>query len=791
MSLPVEWLNLALFIKFDIFLRQTMLTKTGKLARISVRGVVQGVGFRPFIYRLAREHNLKGWVRNTSGNVAIEVEGDGESLEDFLRDLEPKAPPMARIESVEVTFHPPGGYAEFEICHSLSQEGVYQLVSPDIATCEHCARELFYPTDRRFRYPFTNCSNCGPRFTIIEDIPYDRLKTTMRKFQMCPDCQQEYDDPLDRRFHAQPNACPKCGPLLELFDGDGKAIACKDVIATASRLLKEGEILALKGLGGFQLTCDATQDKAINLLRSRKKRLAKPLAVMIATLEEIEKHCLVFPEERRLLGSRECPIVLLKWKRSSSNISPAVAPNLNYLGVMLPYTPLHHILLRETGIPLVMTSGNLSEEPIAKDNDEALARLGGIADYFLLHNRGIYARYDDSVYMVEDAPQAIRRARGYAPYPIFLPYKSKQLLACGAELKNTFCLTKDEHAFLSQHIGDMENEETLEHFENTIGLYKKLFRIEPEAIAHDMHPEYLSTKYALQAGSDWGLSLIPVQHHHAHIVSCLVENAIEGPVIGVAFDGTGYGTDGAIWGGEFLLADFRSFQRAGHLEYVPLPGGEAAIKKPYRMALGYLYTLLGEDFPLAGLPLSRVNPAELDIIRQQLRRGINSPLTSSAGRLFDAVSALIGVREEIDYEAQAAIELEMLAPESADVFERYPFSVIEHQGVRVVKLAELFSAIVQDVKGQAPAAIISLRFHNTMAQIIVEMCKLIARETGIAQVALSGGVFQNRLLLRLATAALQREGFSVLTHHLVPCNDGGISLGQAVIANFELAEAGK
>jgi hydrogenase maturation protein HypF len=609
---------------------------------------------------------------------------------------------------------------------------------------------------------------------------------------MCPECQQEYDDPLDRRFHAQPNACPKCGPSLELVDGNANPVEDNDVIKAAGNLLKAGKILALKGLGGFQLVCDATNEEAINLLRSRKRRSSKPLAVMVATLEAIEKHCMVSPEERRLLQSPECPIVLLRWRRSSSNISPVVAPNLKYLGAMLPYTPLHHLLLKEVGLPLVMTSGNLSEEPIAKDNGEALTRLRGIADYFLLHNRDISSRYDDSVYMVEGKPRAIRRARGYAPYPIFLPFKSKQVLACGAELKNTFCLTKDAHAFLSQHIGDMENEETLEHFENTIELYKKLFRIEPEIMAYDMHPEYLSTRYALQVGSARGLSLIPVQHHHAHIVSCLVENKVDGPVIGVAFDGTGYGTDGTIWGGEFLLVDWRSSRRAGHLEYVPLPGGEAAIKKPYRMALSYLYTLLGEDFSLEGLPFSKLNPTELGIIKQQLKRGINCPLTSSAGRLFDAVSALVGVREEIDYEAQAAIELEMLAPSEVDKFRSncYPFSIAEHQGMRVVKLGELFSTIVQDVKNQVPAPVISLKFHNTMAQIIARMCKLIARESGITQVALSGGVFQNRLLFMSSTTALQREGFRVLTHHLVPCNDGGISLGQAVIANFASISTG-
>jgi len=763
-----------------------VLTRVVRLAKINVRGVVQGVGFRPFVYRLAREHNLKGWVRNTSGNVEIEVEGDAESLENFLGNLETQAPPMARIEKVKATFYPPKGYTEFEIRESLSQEGKYQLVSPDIATCEDCKRELFSPTDRRFRHPFTNCTNCGPRFTIIEDIPYDRPKTTMRQFEMCPECQQEYDNPSDRRFHAQPNACPKCGPSLELVDSNGNPIEADDAIKAASDLLKAGKIVAIRGLGGFQLACDATNEAAINLLRTRKRRPAKPLAVMAGNLEEVENHCFVSPEERKLLQSPECPIVLLRWKHSSSSISPAVAPNLKYLGVMLPYTPLHHILLRETGIPLVMTSGNLSEEPIAKDNDEALRRLRGIADYFLLHNRDIYARYDDSVYMVEDAPQAIRRARGYAPYPIFLPFKAKPILACGAELKNTFCLTKDEHAFLSQHIGDMENEETLDHFENTIGLYKKLFRIEPEIVAYDMHPEYLSTKYALKLSEERGLKSIPVQHHHAHIVSCLVENRVKGPVIGVAFDGTGYGTDGTIWGGEFLLADYHRCQRVGHLEYVPLLGGVAAINKPYRMALSYLYTLLGEDFSVEGLPISKVNSAELDIIKQQLKRRVNSPLTSSAGRLFDAVAALAGVRGEIDYEAQAGIELEMLAPDESGEFEEksYPFSIIKDQAIKVIKLAELISTIVQDIRNQVPTPIISLKFHNTMAKIIAEMCKTIARESGINKVALSGGVFQNRLLQKLAVSALHKDGFTVLTHHLVPCNDGGISLGQAVIANF-------
>ncbi len=760
-----------------------MLVGVKKLASISVRGVVQGIGFRPFVYRLAHEHDLKGWVRNTSGNVEIEVEGDAEALRRFISDLEAKAPPMAHIEHIETAFLPPKGYTGFRIRQSVREEGKYQLVSPDIATCPDCQREIFDPADRRFRYPFTNCTNCGPRFTIIEDIPYDRPNTTMRSFTMCPECQREYDDPLDRRFHAQPNACPRCGPHLELVDAEGKRINTEDIIKSASALLKDGHILAIRGLGGFQLACDATSEKAVNLLRTRKRRPSKPFAVMLATIEDIERHCVMSSEERRPLQSPHCPIVLLKWNQDKSNISPAIAPNLKYLGVMLPYTPLHHLLLKEIDLPLVMTSGNLSEEPIAKDNEEALVRLKGIADYFILHNRDIYARYDDSVYLVEDRqPRAVRRARGYAPYPIRLPFTSKQVLACGAEEKNTFCLTRDEHAFVSQHIGNMENAETLEHFENTIELYKKLFRVEPEIIAYDMHPEYLSTKYALEAGVKRGLKLVPVQHHHAHIVSCMVENQVKDPVIGVAFDGTGYGTDGTIWGGEFLVADWKSFRRAGHLEYVPLPGGAAAIKKPYRMALSYLYTLLSEDFSLEGLPLGKLNPAELGLIKQQLKQGVNSPLTSSMGRLFDAVSAVAGVRGRIDYEAQAAIELEMIAQDDAETAESYPFSITEQQGLKIIKTGELLKTVVEDVRSHAPTPLISLKFHNTVSQITVQVCRAISAETGIKRVALSGGVFQNRLLFRLATMALQREGFSVLTHRLVPCNDGGISLGQAVIA---------
>ena len=751
---------------------------------VSVRGVVQGVGFRPFVYQLVTRHGLKGWVCNTSEDVRINVEGAQAAIDRFLVELENTAPPLAHIANISATIDEPVGYEHFEILDSISEEGKYQLISPDVATCPACIAEILSPDDRRYRYPFTNCTNCGPRFTIIEDIPYDRPKTTMRHFQMCYECQQEYEDPLDRRFHAQPNACPRCGPILELVDKEGKAIEAGDTMLEASRLLREGRIVAVKGLGGFLLACDATSEKAVKLLRERKKRPSKPFAVMLASLEDVLEHCDVSGVEKELLTSHQCPIVLLKWK-SGSTVTAAVVPGLNHLGVMLPYTPIYHVLMRETGLPLVMTSGNLSEEPIASENEESLRRLGGIADYFLLHNRDIYSKYDDSVAIVEgEKPQLVRRARGYAPYPIHLPFGSKQVLACGAELKNTFCLTRDEYAFLSQHIGDMENLETLEHFGSTIGLYKRLFRVQPEVIACDMHPEYLSTKYAKElAAESPGLSLAPVQHHHAHIVSCMVDNGLEEPVIGVALDGTGFGTDGHIWGGEFLMADYHSFERLGHFQYVTLPGGEAAIKKPYRMAIGYILSILGKDALKNDLPLMQyVDRQEIDIIEKQIATGLNSPLTSSCGRLFDAVSALVGVRGQIDYEAQAAIELEAIADEVESGY--YPFEVAEQDVVDVVQFDGLFTSIITDLEEGIVPEVISARFHNTISRIVVEMCKRLARRTGVKQVVLSGGVFQNRLLLRLSTAALKKAGLSVFTHHQVPANDGGVSLGQAVIANF-------
>jgi len=782
-----------------------------KLARISVRGIVQGVGFRPFVYGLAVEHSLKGWVYNTSEDVKIEVEGETKALRQFELELQIKAPPLAHIENITIEYYPPRGYKYFEIRHSQALPGKYQLISPDVATCQACLDELLNPEDRRYRYPFTNCTNCGPRFTIIEDMPYDRPKTTMRSFQMCPQCQAEYDNPLDRRFHAQPNACPKCGPQVELVDNQGNLVtpilSGLNPVAAASQLLKEGKIVAIKGLGGFLLACNATNDTAVKTLRQRKKRSSKPFAIMVTNVDEAKRHCYVSPEEENLLISPQSPIVIMRWREDSS-VSREVAPNLRFLGVMLPYTPLHHILLRDTSLPLVMTSGNLSEEPIARDDDEALRRLSGIADYFLIHNRDIYSRYDDSVAIVErGTSQLIRRARSYAPYPIRLSFETRQVLGCGAGEKNTFCLTKDNYAFVSQHIGDMENMETLEHFDSTISLYKRLFHIEPEIVAHDLHPDYLATKYAQELGES-GIKLIPVQHHHAHIASCMADNGLDSPVIGVALDGTGFGADGRIWGGEFLVADYRDYKRVGHLEYLPLPGGDAAVKRPRRTAVGYILTLLGENALSAVIAtqnevkgkqsqlasIGQMSEVEIEVTKRQIERKINSPLTSSMGRLFDAISALLGIRGEIDYEAQAAVELEMAAHSFiisrgldeaiAGNNERYPYRIAAAEGIRIIHLKDLLSAVIEDLRQGVSKGRISVRFHNTVAQMVNEMCHLIADESGVRQVALSGGVFQNRLLLRKTVSLLESSGFRVFTHRQVPCNDGGISLGQAVIANF-------
>ncbi|MHB1354784.1 MAG: carbamoyltransferase HypF [Anaerolineae bacterium] len=760
---------------------------------VTVRGIVQGVGFRPFVYHLALQYHLNGWVRNTSSGVEIVVEGEPSNLAAWQQALHTQAPPLSHIETIVPQAISVADYADFTILHSEAQLGAYQPISPDFATCPDCLSELFTTSDRRYRYPFTNCTNCGPRFTIIDRVPYDRPNTTMRDFKMCPDCQREYDDPFDRRFHAQPNACPRCGPQVTLLDASGKLLAERDrALLGAAEMIRAGRIVAIKGLGGFQLACDATNPAAVRLLRQRKQRPHKPFAIMVADIQAAVSSVELCDDEIHLLQESSAPIVLCK-RLPDTSFAVEVAPNLDTLGIMLPYTPLHHVLLRDTGMPLVMTSGNLSEEPLACDNAEALQHLAGIADAYLVHNRGINTRLDDSVFFVSNRqPQPTRRARGYAPFPVHLPYQGPSVLACGAELKNTFCLTRDDYAFLSQHIGDMQNLETWRSFEESLALYELVFHIHPEICAYDMHPDYLTSKYARK---QVGMRRVAVQHHHAHLVSCLVDSQSPGPVIGVIFDGTGYGLDGKIWGGEFLIGDERGFIRAGKLQDLPMPGGEAAIHKPYRLALAYWRTLLC-DLPLPA-SLQAIPEIERTILQTMLDSQINTPQTSSAGRLFDAVSALLGVCRQASYEAQAAIELEAVAErDEADKvtypYDLHPLHRIQSwgrtcctldQGIEV-GLAPLLLALGDELKTGIPPGAISFRFHATLAHMIAACCRKLAESTGLDTVALSGGCFQNRLLLELTCRDLLAANLKVITHQRVPCNDGGLALGQAVIAHF-------
>jgi len=754
--------------------------------KLHIKGIVQGVGFRPFIYNLATSFGLKGWVLNSTDGVHIEVEGREKDITEFIQQIEPQAPPLARIDSLSSEQNlSPKEYKEFKIQHSSGDASKYVKISPDVCTCRDCLIELFDENDRRYRYPFINCTNCGPRFTIIEDIPYDREKTTMRVFPMCPDCQSEYEDVTNRRFHAQPNACPVCGPSVWLEDSNGSIIEKEGAINRAIELLKEGKIVGVKGLGGFHLACDATNEDAVSLLRKRKRRVMKPFAIMSTSIDKVKSFCSVNEHEQKLLESIQRPIVLLN-QLSDCAIADSVAPYNNFLGVMLPYTPLHYLLLDDKQIlALVMTSGNISEEPIVIDNDEAKERLAGLADYFLMHNRDICARCDDSVALVElDTEIMARRSRGYAPYPIDLDFEMPQILGCGAELKNTFCLTKENHAFLSQHIGDLQNVKAYGYYELSIDYFKRLFRIEPEIVAYDLHPDYFSTRYAL----NYGKETIGIQHHHAHIVSCMAENGLKDKVIGVALDGTGYGTDGKIWGGEFFLADCANFIRFGHIKYIPLPGGDAATKEVDRMALSYLYEVFGEELWRLKIPfVSKLERNRAEIILKMIKQNINSPMTSSCGRLFDAVSALIGVRQKTSYEAQAAIELEMQAHKQNSVNnDFYGFKILENEGNCIIDLSLMFREIVDDINRDIDKTAISGKFHNTVAQFTLNMCQKIKNKYDTDKVVLSGGVFQNRYLLRKIVTMLRAHEFVPYFQRKVPTNDGGISLGQVVIAYKKL-----
>jgi hydrogenase maturation protein HypF len=750
--------------------------------QILVRGVVQGVGFRPYIFSLARRRDLRGQVLNNATGVLIDVEGEKNAIEKFINEIESGPPPLSQIESVERRDNLPlANYLVFRIVESEAAGKKFVPLSADIATCADCLRELFDPLDRRYRYPFINCVNCGPRFTIVEDVPYDRAKTTMREFTMCAACQAEYENPYDRRFHAEPTACAVCGPQLYLTDENGSQLESGDgAISHARGLLLHGQILAIKGVGGFHLVCDATNAEAVERLRRRKYREEKPFALMAASIEMIEDYCSVSTFERDLLLSTQRPIALLARKPESalSDWPRAVAPGLNSLGFMLPYAPLHYLLLENLDRPLVMTSGNVSDEPICCENRDALERLGKIADYLLLHDRRIHVRADDSVVCARGNREMIlRRARGYAPRALKTPFRfARELLACGAELKNAFCLARDDHAFISHYIGDLENLETLRSFEHGIEHFKRLFNLRPEVIVHDLHPEYISTKYAMAL--DHELVKVGVQHHHAHIASCMAENGVDGEVIGVAMDGLGYGEDGRLWGGEFFVASFAQAERIAHLEYIPMPGGVKAIREPWRMAMIYLHRAFGDEVFDMNLDfVKRLDRRAWATLRQITEQGINSPETSSMGRLFDAVASLIGVREVARYEGQAAIELEMMADESQGWGYEFDYSG------KIIEPAPVIRDIVADLVRRVPAAVIAAKFHNAVASLIFKVARRIRAERELHRVALSGGVFQNRLLLKRTARLLEAAGFEVLIHSRVPPNDGGIALGQAVVGD--------
>ena len=830
--------------------------------RVVIRGAVQGVGFRPFVYRLATEMALPGWVINSSQGVFIEVEGASAQLDEFLRRVQTEKPPRSFIQSLESSFLDPLGFTGFEIRHSEETGVKTALVLPDMATCPDCLHDISDPANRRYQYPFTNCTNCGPRYSIIEALPYDRPNTSMKAFTLCDDCRAEYENPLDRRFHAQPNACPKCGPHLELWDREGRVLATHhDALLQAAEAIRRGQLVAVKGLGGFHLVVDARNEASVRRLRQRKHREEKPLALMAPSLESVKELCLVSAQEERLLLSPESPIVLLQ--RHSAGIKPAptggqgdqpvaptvlapsVAPPPNpSLGVMLPYTPLHHLLMRELGFPIVATSGNLSDEPICIDEYEALERLQTIADLFLVHNRPIVRHVDDSIVRVVLGREMVqRRARGYAPLPVMVkndegrktkdepgqkpgfltqsPISNLQspssasivnhqssILAVGAHLKNSVAITVGQNVFISQHIGDLETPQAFDAFRRVIADLSKLYDFHPTAIACDLHPDYMSTHYAreLAAQSDPPLPVIAVQHHFAHIASCMAENDITGRALGVSWDGTGYGTDGTIWGGEFLLTETPgTFTRVGHLRTFRLPGGDKAVREPRRIALGLLYELFGDaTFSKTNLPpLIDTTNAERSIIRQMLRQKLNAPVTSSAGRLFDAVAALIGLRQRVNFEGQAAMDLEFAA-EATPAEGEYPFEIgeerleIRDQGLEIrdsqvqisnpqspliIDWQPLILAIIEDVQHGVASGEIAAKFHNTLAQAIVKM----AERVGEQRVVLSGGVFQNKYLLERAVRQLQAAGFHPYWHQRVPSNDGGIALGQAVVAMCQLS----
>jgi hydrogenase maturation protein HypF len=752
--------------------------------RVVIHGAVQGVGFRPFVYRLATDMGLAGWVNNSSQGVFIEAEGSHEQLRGFLLRIEAERPPRSFIQSLESALLDPVGYTGFEVRHSDETGAKTAFVLPDIATCPDCLREIFDPTNRRYRYPFTNCTNCGPRFSIINGLPYDRANTTMRRFTMCAECQAEYANPRDRRFHAQPNACPRCGPQLALWDAGGVPLAQRGVaLLRAAEAIRQGAIVAVKGLGGFHLMVDARNQAAVRRLRHHKAREEKPFALMYPTLDQVLADCEVSELEQRLLRSPESPIVLLSRRPPQTTrgaLAEAVAPRNPYLGVMLPYTPLHHLLLSELGFPIVATSGNRSDEPICTDEREALDRLGGIAEYFLVHNRPIARHVDDSIVRVMLGGECIlRRARGYAPLPVHIKEPLPAILAVGAHLKNSVAIAAGNEVFGSQHIGDLETPQALEAFNRVVASLAQLYDFTPAVVACDTHPDYRSTQFAEAVVRDHTLPLIRVQHHYAHVLACMAENELEPPLLGVAWDGTGYGLDGTIWGGEWLHVNDTSFERIAQLRTFRLPGGERAIREPRRAALGLLYELFGDAlFARDDLPsLQAFSEQERAVMQTMLQRGINAPITSSAGRLFDAVAALIGLRQESRYEGQAALELEC-ALAGVETDQAYLVRTHARRMTQIVDWEPMIHGILDDVRRGLPAGWIAAKFHNTLAEMIVA----VAARADEERVVLSGGCFQNRYLTERAVARLRAAGLRPAWHQRIPPNDGGIALGQALAA---------
>ena len=761
---------------------------------VLVCGVVQGVGFRPFVYRLAFEEGLAGFIGNDTDGVTIEVEGPEERVEAFLDRLRAEAPPLARIDSIVARDVTAIGEVGFRIVASEVLGPVSTGIPADAATCRDCLRELLDPEDRRYGYPFLNCTNCGPRFTITRRIPYDRPQTSMARFKMCAACEAEYDDPLSRRFHAQPNACWDCGPRVWLVGADGSALSADNPVAATIDRLVAGQIMAIKGVGGFHLSVDATNQAAVMRLRERKHRYGKPLAVMVQDVEAAREVCTLTAAEEALLQTVARPIVLAR-KRDGGGIAEGVAPGIPWLGVFLPYAPLQHLLFADGRLrALVMTSANLSEEPIAIDNDEALARLGAIADAFLMHDREILQRCDDSVAAVVDGtPQLIRRARGFVPLGVELPLDAPPLLAVGGHLKNVFALARGRRVYQSQHLGDLENLTGLEFFKESLDHLMRTFEIEPETVVHDLHPGYLSTEWAKEWARERGLPLIGVQHHHAHVAGCMAEHGLR-EAIGLTLDGTGYGTDGRIWGGEVLIARLDGFERFAHLEYVAMPGGDAAVREPWRMAFA---ALRAADFDVESeqiVKLLGAQASEVRVLRRMVERGINSPMTSSLGRLFDAVAAVVLNRRVVDYEAQAAIELEGIAVDEPDRFEQGDYVPELHDAeegsgsAAVIRTGKMWKAVLEDLWRGVPASRISARFHAGIAEGFINVAGNARIESGINQVAMSGGCMHNRRLARLLRVGLEAQGFQVFQHAQVSPGDGGLSYGQVAVAAAMLAK---